>query len=130
MDGKHLIHGAIYFLAFCFSLFPVSYQLLSSQLLASRFSTSQRVPFVDGNSLFEESFFTAILMDLAKALKMASILWCSFCPSALIFRLHLAVSEKDLKKWKNSSVGTYPIRSRLNSASQTSHGRPPKSIAT
>ena len=47
-----------------------------------------------------------------------------------MFRLHLAASENDLKKWKNISVGISPIFSRLNSACHTSHGLPEKSIAT
>ena len=42
----------------------------------------------------------AIFAALAKALKMASILWCSIVPSALIFRLQRALSEKDLKEAK------------------------------
>src|SRR6218665_3256973 len=59
-----------------------------------------RTPFVLGKlSNSFKSRFTAIFIDLAKALKMASILWCSFCPSHLMFRLHLEVSENDLKKW-------------------------------
>ena len=56
------------------------------------------IPFVLGKIIFSTSLFTAILMDFAKALKIASILWCSFVPSALIFKLHFAPSVKDLKK--------------------------------
>src|SRR5690606_20689642 len=69
-------------------------------------------------------------MDLANALNIASILWCSLSPSALIFRLDLEASENDLKKWKNISVGISPIFSRRNSASHTIQLRPPKSKAT
>src|SRR5690606_24765642 len=89
-----------------------------------------RLPLVDGNTISSASRFTAILMALAKALKMASILWCSFPPSALMFRLALAPSLKDLKKWRNISVGISPIFSRWKSASQTSQFLPPKSRAT
>ena len=76
------------------------------------------------------SLLTANWIDLAKALKIDSILWCSFSPSALIFKLHLAPSEKDLKKWLNISVGISPIFSLLNSAFQTSQFLPEKSKAT
>ena len=55
-----------------------------------------KTPFVLGSE--SPSRRTAILMAFANALKMASILWCSIVPSALIFRLHRALSENDLKK--------------------------------
>src|SRR6478735_6486566 len=47
-----------------------------------------------------------------------------------MFRLHLAASENDLKKWKNISVGISPIFSLLKSAFHTIQLRPPKSINT
>ena len=58
-----------------------------------------KTPLVDGK--LPKAFAsraTAILMALAKALKTASILWCSFWPSTLMLRLQSAASEKDLKK--------------------------------
>ena len=55
-------------------------------------------PLVLGNASLSGLRFTAILIDLAKALKMASILWCSLSPLQLIFTLALAASLKDLKK--------------------------------
>src|SRR6185503_16068023 len=88
-----------------------------------------KIPFVEGKTILFTSLLTAILIALAKALKMASILWCSFSPSALILMLNFAESLKDLKKWKNISVGISPIFSRLNSASHTIQFLPPKSIA-
>ena len=39
-------------------------------------------------------------------------------------------SAEQAKKWRNISVGISPTRSRLKSASHTSHARPPKSSAT
>jgi len=59
-------------------------------------SGNYSIPLVLGKSL--PSLFTAILIDFATALKMASILWCSLSPSAFILRLHLAASEKDFQK--------------------------------
>src|SRR5690606_41864759 len=91
---------------------------------------SYNSPFVLGNRMLSKSRLTAIFMHFANALKIASILWCSFSPSALTFKLHFAASEKDLKKWKNNSVGISPIFSLLNSASQTIQFLPPKSSAT
>lgn len=61
--------------------------LYSTPLVLGRLSRSFR------------SRLTAILIALANALNMASILWCSFCPSHFTFRLHFEVSENDLKKW-------------------------------
>jgi len=62
------------------------------------FSFYQSIPFVVGSASCIGSFFTAIRMALAKALKMASILWCSLSPWQKTLRLHLAASENDLKK--------------------------------
>jgi hypothetical protein len=45
-------------------------------------------------------------------------------------KLHRAESVKDLKKWKNISVGISPIISLLKSAFHTIQLRPPKSIRT
>ena len=59
---------------------------------------SYNIPLVEGRIIFSRSRLTAILMALANALKMASILWCSLVPSALIFRLAFAPSVNDLKK--------------------------------
>ncbi len=63
---------------------------------------------MDGNSKLSV-FLTADFRALANALNIASILWCSLLPSALILRLHLALSLNDLKKWKNISEGISPI---------------------
>lgn len=57
-----------------------------------------KIPFVVGKLLLLMSLFTAIFIAFANALNIDSILWCSFSPSALIFKLHLAASLKDLKK--------------------------------
>src|SRR5690606_10641769 len=54
-----------------------------------------KTPFVLGRTIFSASRFTAILIAFAKALKMASILWCSLVPSALMLRLALAPSVND-----------------------------------
>ena len=62
------------------------------------FSFYQSIPFVVGSASCIGSFFTAIRMAFAKALKMASILWCSLSPWQKTLRLHLAASENDLKK--------------------------------
>src|ERR1700743_2336527 len=56
-------------------------------------------PLVLGKTILFTSLFTAIFMAFAKALNIASILWCSFWPSAFMLRLHFAASLKDLKKW-------------------------------
>ena len=55
-------------------------------------------PLVEGRINFSGSRCIAALMVLAKLLKIASILWCSLCPSALMFKLAFAPSAKDLKK--------------------------------
>ena len=57
---------------------------------------SHSTPFVLARSV--PSRRIAILMDFAKALNIASILWCSIVPSAFMFKLHWALSENDLKK--------------------------------
>ena len=57
-----------------------------------------RIPFVEGKLILFISLLTAIFIAFARALKIASILWCSFWPSALIFKLHLLASLNDLKK--------------------------------
>ena len=57
-----------------------------------------KTPLVLGKASLLGLRFTAILIALAKALKMTSILWCSFSPLQLMFKLHLAPSLKDLKK--------------------------------
>lgn len=62
------------------------------------FSLYQSIPLVVGSASCIGSFFTAIRMAFAKALKMASILWCSLSPWQKTLRLHLAASENDLKK--------------------------------
>lgn len=62
------------------------------------FSFYQSIPLVVGSASCIGFFFTAIRMALAKALKMASILWCSLSPWQKTLRLHLAASENDLKK--------------------------------
>jgi len=62
------------------------------------FSFYQSIPFVVGSASCIGSFLTAIRMAFAKALKMASILWCSLSPWQKTLRLHLAASENDLKK--------------------------------
>ncbi len=56
------------------------------------------IPLVVGSASCIGSFLTAIRIAFAKALKMASILWCSLSPLQKTLRLHLAASEKDLKK--------------------------------
>jgi hypothetical protein len=59
-----------------------------------------KTPLVLGKlSMALGSRFTAIFMAFAQALNIASILWCSLSPSTFMFRLHLAVSVKLLKKW-------------------------------
>ena len=72
----------------------------------------------------------AILIARARALKMASILWCSLVPWAFMLRLMRASSASVLKKCWNISVGMSPIFSLLNVASHMNHGRSPKSMAT
>lgn len=62
------------------------------------FLLHQSIPFVVGNASCIGSFLTAMRMAFAKALKMASILWCSLSPLQKTLRLHLAASENDLKK--------------------------------
>jgi hypothetical protein len=57
------------------------------------------IPLVEGKIIFSVSLFTATFIALANALKIASILWCSLVPSALMLILALAPSENDLKKW-------------------------------
>jgi len=54
------------------------------------------MPFVLGKIIFSTSCLMAILIALAKALKIASILWCSLSPSTFIFKLHFAPSVNDL----------------------------------
>ena len=56
------------------------------------------IPLVVGSASCMGSFLTAMRMAFAKALKMASILWCSLSPLQKTLRLHLAASENDLKK--------------------------------
>jgi hypothetical protein len=56
------------------------------------------IPLVVGSASCMGSFLTAMRMAFAKALKMASILWCSLSPLQKTLRLHLAASEYDLKK--------------------------------
>ena len=56
------------------------------------------IPFDDGKNILLTSLFTAIFIAFAKALKIPSILWCSFTPSAFIFKLHFAPSVNDLNK--------------------------------
>ncbi len=67
---------------------------------------------------------------LAKALNTPSIIWWSFSPEAFIWRLHLAFSAKDLKKWPNIWELTSPIFSEANFTSQINSALPPKSIRT
>ena len=55
-------------------------------------------PLVLGKLILFASLFTASLMALAKALNIDSILWCSFVPSTLMFKLHFDASLNDLKK--------------------------------
>ena len=92
---------------------------LFNKVCASRHSTfrlstsTYNTPLVLGKTIFSASRFTAILIAFAKALNIASILWCSFSPSALMFRLHLDASLNDLKKCRNISVGRPPMLSRL-----------------
>lgn len=49
--------------------------IYKSECLMSSYSrTFYKTPFVDGNCIFDKSRFTAILIALAKALNIASIL--------------------------------------------------------
>src|SRR5690606_7493486 len=93
-------------------------------LLFQSFFTIYNTPFVLGNCIFSASRRTAFFIDFAKALKIASILWCSLSPSALIFKFDFDASENDLKKWENISVGISPIFLRLHAASHTIHCLP------
>ncbi len=79
-------------------LFNSGWASKPSALNPSAFHLSYNKPLVLGNTIFSASRLIAILMALANALKIASILWCSLSPSALMFRLHFAASLNDLKK--------------------------------
>lgn len=70
------------------------------------------------------------LQRTCQRLEDALYLMMFVLPSAFTLRFIRAASLKDLKKCRNISVGISPTFSRLNSASHTSHGRPPKSRHT
>ena len=66
------------------------------------------IPLLLGSSNLKLLRDAAMRRAREKALKMPSILWCSFSPVAVMCRLQWAASVKLLKKWRNISVGTSP----------------------
>ena len=84
-------------------VFPALYFMMDTFIIWSRLRRTNaflyyNIPLVDGKLIFVASLLIAIFSAFAKALKIDSILWCSFCPSTLIFKLHLEASLNDLKK--------------------------------